>query len=147
MIDAFFLDGPPLTEREVLMLSPLRLAYIGDAVYDLLVRTWLIHSGAKAGAMHRDAIQKVNAAAQARALRRVAGQLTQTEEDVVRRGRNAHANHGIPRRASPADYKQATGLEALLGFLYLTGQAQRLRALLPVLLAEQEEDATCHEVK
>ena len=84
---------PPLTEREAMMLSPIRLAYVGDAVYDLLVRTALVFAGGKAGAMHKDAIRSVNAAAQAQALRRVLGMLTEAEADIVRRGRNAHAHH------------------------------------------------------
>lgn len=129
-MEGFFLQGrAPMTEREAMMLSPLRLAYIGDAVHDLFVRTALVYEGGKAGAMHRDAIERVNAAAQAQALARIADRLTEDEADIVRRGRNAHAHHGVPRRANPADYKQATGLEALLGFLYLTGRGERLAEL------------------
>lgn len=119
----------PMAEREALQLSPLRLAYIGDAVYDLFVRTGLLFAGGKAGAMHKEAIAHVNAAAQAQALQRIADMLTETESDVVRRGRNAHANHSAPKRSNPADYKQATGMEALFGFLYLTGQTERLHTL------------------
>lgn len=130
MPELFFAGHARLTEREALMLSPLRLAYIGDAVHDLYVRTALVFQGGKAGAMHRDAIRHVNAAAQSGALARIAEDLTETEADVVRRGRNAHAHHNVPKRADPADYKQATGLEALLGFLYLTGQEERLGTLL-----------------
>lgn len=139
MTELFLRGHAPLTEREALMLSPLRLAYIGDAVHDLFVRTALIFHGGKAGAMHRDAVRSVNAAAQAGTLARVSGTLTETEADVVRRGRNAHAKHGIPRRANPADYKQATGWEALLGFLYLTGQTDRLLTILNA--AEEVEHA------
>lgn len=141
MENTLFAEHAPMTEREALMLSPLRLAYIGDAVHDLFVRTALVFQGGKAGAMHRDAIQNVNARAQAQALARIAGQLTETEADVVRRGRNAHAHHGVPKRADPADYKHATGLEALLGFLYLTGRMERLRAL----YAAMQEEMVCPE--
>lgn len=126
------------------MLNPLRLAYAGDAVHDLLVRTSLVLQGGKAGAMHKDAIRSVNAAAQAQALARIASMLTETEADIVRRGRNAHANHGIPKRARPADYKQATGLEALLGFLYLTGQQERLLAVYQAMQDAQEETPCRH---
>lgn len=143
MIDTFLMGHAPLTEREALMLSPLRLAYVGDAVHDLFVRTTLIFGGGKAGAMHRDAIKNVNAAAQAHALSLIAGMLTETEADVVRRGRNAHANHNAPRRATLADYKQSTGLEALLGFLYLTGREDRLRQL---YAAMNEEVLPCPDV-
>lgn len=144
MTDAFLLDQGALTERQALMLSPLRLAYVGDAVYDLYVRTRLVFTGAKAGAMHRDAVRHVNAAAQARALGRVAHLLTETEADVVRRGRNAHAHHGVPKRADPADYKQSTGLEALLGFLFLTDRTQRLGELVSIMLEEREEAPCPH---
>lgn len=138
MTEAFLQGHGPLTEREALMLSPLRLAYIGDAVHDLFIRTELVFQGGKAGAMHKDAVKNVNAAAQAQALARIAGQLSETEADVVRRGRNAHANHGVPRRANPADYKQATGLEALLGYLYLTGQEERLRSLYTAMRTQED---------
>lgn len=134
-----FLGRSPLDVREALMISPIRLAYIGDAVYDLLVRTGLVFGGGKAGAMHREAIARVNAAAQAKALARIAGMLDETEADVVRRGRNAHAHHGVPKRADAADYKQATGLEALLGYLYLTGQTARLSQLYHAM--QEEDDA------
>lgn len=143
MIDSFLMGRPPLTEREALMLSPLRLAYIGDAVHDLLVRTQLIFSGGKAGAMHKDAIKNVNAAAQAEALARIAPMLEETEADIVRRGRNAHAHHTGPKRVNPADYKQATGLEALFGFLYLTGRMQRLCALYAAM--NETEECPCPE--
>lgn len=129
MTDLLFSGRPVLSEREALMLTPLRLAYVGDAVHDLLVRTELLFAGGKAGMMHREAVKAVNAGAQAEALARIAPLLDDAEADVVRRGRNAHAHHGVPKRANAADYKQATGLEALLGFLYLTGRMDRLQAL------------------
>lgn len=144
MTESTLLGHAPLTERQALMLSPLRLAYVGDAVHDLFVRTELMFLGGKAGAMHRDAVKNVNAAAQAQALSRIAEGLSETEADVVRRGRNAHAHHGVPRRANPADYKQATGLEALLGFLYLTGRVERLHEL---YAAMREEDESCPEAR
>ncbi len=127
-----------MAEAEALLLSPIRLAYLGDAVYDLYVRTSLVLAGGKAQAMHREAISLVNAGAQARALSRVAAMLSETESDVVRRGRNAHAHHGVPKRADPADYAQATGLEALLGFLYLTGRTDRLQTIFTAMYAEAE---------
>lgn len=132
-----FLGRAPLSEREALMLGPIRLAYAGDVVHELLVRTELVLAGGNARAMHRDAVKSVNAEAQAQALGRVKDLLDETETDVVRRGRNAHPNHAAPRRADPADYKQATGLEALLGFLYLTGRMERLSSLYAAMHAEQ----------
>ena len=121
MEEAFYLDHAPMTEKEARLLSPLRLAYVGDAVHELFVRTGLLFAGGKAGAMH--------AAGQARALERIERALTDDERDIVRRGRNAHAHHAAPRHADPADYAQATGLEALAGYLYLSGQMERLREL------------------
>ena len=142
MLNHFLQGHAPMTEREAQMISPLRLAYIGDAVYDLYVRTELVFQGGKAHAMHRDAIKSVNAAAQAHALSWVQPLLTETEADVVRRGRNAHPRHAVPKRADPADYSYATGLEALLGFLYLTGRTERLLELYTVI-CENQEVATC----
>jgi len=117
----------PLSEREALLISPLRLAYIGDAVHDLYVRTGLLLSGGNVRAMHRGAVGAVNACAQAKALDCALPMLTETETGIVKRGRNAHARHDAPKRTDPADYSHATAFEALLGFLYLTGQIERLR--------------------
>lgn len=131
------LMGQPLTERDALMISPLRLAYIGDAVHDLHVRARLILGGETVRAMHRGAVGFVSAGAQARALSRISEQLTDIEADVVRRGRNAHAHHGVPKHADAKDYALATALEALFGFLYLTGRMERLQALFAQI--EREE--------
>lgn len=139
MTDSFFLSHQQMTEREALMLSPLRLAYVGDAVHSLFVRTQLVYAGGKAGAMHRDTVGHVNAAAQAQALEKIKEQLSETEADVVRRGRNAHAHHTVPKRANPADYKHATGLEALFGFLFLTGRMERLCELYSAMNGLEEE--------
>lgn len=134
-----FFDRAPLSEREAMLVSPLRLAYVGDAVHSLFVRTELVLRGGKARAMHKSAVGSVNAAAQAAALEQVESLLTQTEADIVRRGRNAHAHHAAPRSATRAEYARATGLEALFGFLYLTGQVQRLQTIYEAMRASQEE--------
>jgi len=123
------LEYPALSEKDALMMSPLRLAYVGDAVHDLLVRTGLVLGGESVHSMHGGAVREVNAQAQAQALARIEAMLTEKEADVVRRGRNAHAHHGTPKRVRPGDYAKATGLEALLGFLYLTGRMDRLKML------------------
>lgn len=133
------MGAPPMTEREALMVSPIRLAYLGDTVHDLFVRTRLARGGEHVRAMHKEAVGAVNAGAQAQALARVLPLLNETEADVVRRGRNAHARHAAPRRANPRDYAQATGLEALLGFLYITGQSERLLTLLEAMQKEGSE--------
>lgn len=126
-------------EREAALLSPLTLAYIGDTVWDLMVRTGLLHTGMNVHNMHCAAVSRVNAKAQAQALLRLEGILTPEEMDLVRRGRNAHPRHGAPRNQDPASYCQATGLEALMGYLYLTGRHDRLRELFSLC---QEETAS-----
>jgi len=72
----------------------------------------------------------VNAAAQARASREIEPYLTEEERDVMHRGENAHAKHAVPKNQSPEDYSRATGLEALMGYLYLTGQIDRMLQLI-----------------
>jgi len=119
----------PLSEDEARLISPLRLAYIGDTVWEMLSRSSLFAEGRNLQHMHKGAISLVNAAAQAEALRRMEPLLTDTEADIMRRGRNAHARHHAPKNQSPADYAAATGLEALMGYLYLTGQEERVNTL------------------
>lgn len=123
-------------ERDAQLLSPLQLAYIGDTVWDLMVRTGLLYTGKNVHSMHCAAVKRVNAKAQAQALLRMTESLTEEEADLVRRGRNAHSRHGAPRNQDPADYSQATGLETLIGFLYLTGRFDRLKELFSLCQAE-----------
>lgn len=123
------------------MMSPLQLAYLGDSVYDLLVRTHLLKAGRKLRVLHQDATLRVNAAAQAKALDAIAEQLTQEEADLVRRGRNVHARHQAPRSATTAEYSASTALEALFGYLYLCGRMDRLRWLFDIICATQQEEA------
>lgn len=106
----------------------LELAYLGDTVYDLYVRSHLVEQGGRVGNMHRQAIRLVCARAQAEALGRIQDELTEEEASVVRRARNVHQSP--PKNADPADYQKATGLEALIGFLYASGRENRLGALL-----------------
>lgn len=120
-------------------MNPLQMAYIGDTVHDLYVRTALIASGMSVGAMHKQAVRMVSASAQAHMLSAIDGELTGEEADIVRRGRNAHPKHAAPRHADPADYAHATGLEALWGYLYVTGQTQRLNALVHAALERTED--------
>lgn len=112
----------------------LELAYLGDSLYDLYVRERLIARGGKVRTLHREAVSLVCAHAQSQALARVAGHLTDAEADVVRRARNA--NQHPPRSADPAEYRQATGLEALIGYLYVTGRQDRMREVLHLALPD-----------
>ena len=116
-------------EKDAQMMDPLQLAYIGDTVWDLLIRTQIITTGYNVHKLHVEATAKVNAGAQALALQKVIDHLTPKEADIVRRGRNAKAKHSAPKNQNPADYQYSTGFEALLGFLYLTGQGQRLKEI------------------
>ena len=129
--------SPALTPDEARMLSPLQLAYVGDSVHALLVRTHLLQKNLLVRDMHRASNEAVSAVSQARELARLLPLLSQEEADIVRRGRNAHPHHGAPKSASVGEYAEATGLEALLGYLYLTGQSEKIRELLPYLQGEE----------
>ena len=120
-------------------LNPLQMAYIGDTVHDLYVRSLLLARGMTVGRMHWQAVRMVSAHAQAKMLEAIEPELTDGEADVARRGRNAQAKHAAPKNADPADYSHATGLEALWGYLYLSGQTQRLDELMKAALARTEE--------
>ena len=122
-------------------LGPLELAHVGDGVYELLVRTHLARKGhAKVGELHRAAVAYVSAPAQAAAVERLLPLLTEEEERVWHRGRNAHV-HSTPSGCTVAQYHAATGLEALFGFLWLSGQAARVQELFNVIL-ESENHAS-----
>lgn len=122
-------ESPPMEEARARMLNPLQLAYIGDGVWELLVRSRIIYKGRSARHVHKDAVACVNAHAQSEALRRIEPLLSDAEADIARRGRNAHAHHAAPKNQEAADYRAATALEALIGYLYLTGQEERLLTL------------------
>ncbi len=110
-------------------ISVLGLAHLGDGVYELMVRAWLcLHGKATNKGLHRAAVTYVSAPAQAQRAQKILPVLTQEEQDVFRRGRNANV-HSIPAHASRAQYQQATALEALLGYLYLQGRHDRVNQL------------------
>ena len=110
----------------------LELAYIGDTIWDLYVRSHLVLTGGKAGALHRRAVKMVCAHAQSEALARIADTLTDAEADVVRRARNTRQSP--PRNADPGEYHRATALEALVGYLYVTGARDRMNEILAAAL-------------
>ena len=102
---------------------------MGDAVFELLIRTYLCKSGlARSGNLHRATVSYVAAPAQAAFVDAIAPHLTEEEQAVYRRGRNAHV-HGVPQNATRGQYAKATGLEALFGALYLLGRKDRLMEL------------------
>ena len=118
-----------LTELRSQEHSPLALAFIGDGVYELMVREQIVCAGnCGVKSLHSRTVAEVRCEAQAEAVRRLEPLLTPEEADVLRRGRNAHPGH-VPKNADPAVYHQATGLEALFGYLYLKGELVRIRTL------------------
>ena len=133
MTDYFHLN---MDRDGLLSLSTLGLAHLGDGVYEVMVRSWLVpHGKAKAKDLHRATVQYVAAPAQAERFERIRLLLTGAEEDVFRRGRNT-APHSVPKAASRAQYQTATGLEALFGWLYLQGKTERLNELFSIMMEE-----------
>ena len=130
-----------LTPQEYKYLNPLLLAYIGDAVYELRVREHLLTSGAvKMNGLHQQAVSLVNAGRQSRLYSQLEPLLSEEEKDVFRRGRNAHSGHQPPG-VSAAGYRRATGVEALIGWLHLTGEKERLDEIFRVLFAADDDEA------
>ncbi len=122
-------------DRDALLgLSSLGLAHLGDSVFEVMVRAWLcLHGKARARDLHRATVQFVSAPAQAARLEKILPLLTQDEQDVFRRGRNAEP-HSVPKAASRGEYQAATGLEALFGWLYLQGRTERLNELFAAMM-------------
>ena len=119
-----------MTIEQAKMLSPLSLAFVGDAVYTLYARSKVIqHSDAKNGALHTEATKLVKASGQAEMADAILDLLNEEEMGVYKRARNSKT-HSVAKNASIGDYKKATGFEALVGFLYITGQQERLKFLL-----------------
>lgn len=115
-------------------LPALALAYVGDAVYELAVRAYLVGSGiSRVNRLHDEAVKYVQAKAQARLVRELEGRLTAEEAAVIRRGRNAKSPH-TPRSADVIDYRQSTAFECLIGYLYLKGDKDRLEEILSLAL-------------
>lgn len=126
MTDYFQLDA---SQEAINGISNLGLAHLGDAVYELMVRSWLCLRGkATAKGLHKAAVHYVSAPAQAQRTERILPILTPEEQTVFRRGRNA-SPHSIPQNASREEYQTATALEALFGWLYLKGEKDRLNEL------------------
>ncbi len=120
-------------------LAPLSLAYVGDTVYDLFVRTMLLETTTlTVHGLHQRAAKLVCARAQAAAFRAIEPLLNESELAVFRRGRNSHIGT-VPKSASIMDYRTATGLEALIGFLYLSGENERLNEIMRLILSESAE--------
>ncbi|MCH5261674.1 MAG: ribonuclease III [Lachnospiraceae bacterium] len=117
-------------ETDIRTYSPLTLAYIGDAIYDLVIRTVVVErANQSANNLHKKTVRYVNARVQAKMIEALESELTEEEMAVYHRGRNAKS-YTSAKNASIIEYRKATGLEALCGYLYLTGQQERLLCLI-----------------
>ena len=126
-------------EIEVNMMSPLTWAYVGDAVYELYIRTHLANkTNLKPHKLHIEAIKYVKAQSQAQALKKIEVNLTEKEKEIVRRGRNTE-NHHVAKNASVQDYMYSTAFEALIGYLYLTNQEKRIKELVEMIIPTRPE--------
>lgn len=120
--------------------SPLALAYIGDSIFDIVIRTMVMNQGCKAvGKMHKEVSGYVNANAQAQIFYKIEAKLTEEELAVFKRGRNAKSG-SIPKNSTMKTYKHATGFEAVLGYLYLTENMGRIFELIKLGLEEKQTD-------
>ena len=135
MTDYFNLHMP---REQLLNLSSLGLAHLGDSVFEVMVRSWICLSGkAKVKDLHRATVKYVAAPAQSARMERILPVLTEEEHDVFRRGRNT-APHSVPKAASRGEYQTATGFEALFGWLYLQGRTDRLNELFALMMEGDE---------
>ena len=125
-----------LTDDQLRAISSIGLAHMGDAVFEVLVRSWLCTHGRATGkGLHQATVKLVCAESQAEKARRILPLLTEEERAVFKRGRNAQV-HTVPNHASRAQYGEATALEALLGWLYLGGRRERVNELFTVMMEE-----------
>ena len=123
-------------ERDLRGVPSLSLAYLGDGVYEVLVREYLVACiGCNPHEIHKKALEYVSAPAQAAAAKKIMEHLTEEENSVFRRGRNTKV-HAIPKSATAEQYHAATGLECLFGYLYLTGQNRRIGELFDIITGE-----------
>ena len=118
-----------LSDKEASLYSPNILAFYGDSVYEVMVRRYIIlNHRTNAGRLHEMAVERVRASYQSEAVGAIEPLLTEKEADILRRGRNA-GGISVPKSAKPSEYRRATALEALFGYLSLTGQQERLETL------------------
>lgn len=130
-----FCIARPISREEALALHPMALAFVGDAVQSLYTRgRATVGAYSKTGALHHEVIKVVNAVAQAKEASKLLPMFDETEQDIFRRARNCKIQTSA-KHAEPAEYRRASGFEAVLGFLYLTGNTDRLQLFL----------STCYE--
>ena len=130
--------SPELSAQDVNKISMLGLAHIGDAVYELLIRTMLCSQGhSQVTQLHNLSVSYVKAPAQAKAMECILPLLTEEETSIYKRGRNTHVN-SVPHNAAAGEYHAATGLEALFGWLYLLGRKERIEELFSAIMEGQD---------
>ena len=123
-----------LTEKEASLYSPNILAFYGDSVYETMVRNHIVlNHRTNAGRLHELAVERVRASYQSEAVGVIEPLLNEREADILRRGRNA-GGISVPKSAKPSEYRRATALEALFGYLSLTGQQERLEELFNTII-------------
>lgn len=121
-------------EVQAKQLSPLNLAFIGDCIYEIIVRENLVcNANRPVNDLHKESVKYVSAKAQTMAYDKISPLLTEEENAVFKRGRNAKVGHN-PKSASQGEYHTATGVEALFGYLYLTEQTDRLKELFEIIM-------------
>ena len=126
--------------RDIRTYSPLTLAYIGDGVFDLIIRSVVVGNGnTSPNKLHQHTSGIVKATTQAAMVDALEDILTEEEADVYRRGRNAKS-HSVAKNASVGEYRKATGFEALIGYLYLDGQMERIVELVKIAVAKCNVD-------
>lgn len=118
-----------IKKEDIMMMHPLKLAFIGDAIYELIVRTHILSLNTNLKNLHKIKVNLVNAKAQTRLLTVIEPNLNEVELEIVRRGRNTKAKT-IPKNQSVSDYRHATALEALLGYLFLSYKEDRIMELM-----------------
>ncbi len=127
-------------EQEINQLSPLTWAYVGDCVFELYIRTKLVNeTNLKPHELHIKAINFVKAGKQAEMLHNIQEYLTEEEQDIVRRGRNAE-NHHLPKNANIQEYMYSTAFEALIGYLYLCKKEARVKEIIEMALKSKESN-------
>ena len=139
-IDSYIKEQFGIAEVDIRTYSPLTLAYIGDGIYDLVIRSVVVGKGnTRAGELHKRTSQIVKAHTQAEMMEVLLPLLTEEELAFYKRGRNAHV-HIIPKHATHREYSMATGLECLFGFLHLSGQAARINELFTLTMEDAHAD-------
>lgn len=128
-----------LEEKDIRTYSPLSLAYIGDSIYDLIVRSIIVDKGnANVNKLHKSSVKYVSAKAQCFIVKSIYDELTDEEKDIFRRGKNTKI-HTVAKNASITEYRYATGFEAVLGYLYLTDNFNRLIELIKKAMEKADE--------